>query len=73
MKRKEFNLSDKVHRTAYEDNEDLDNLYDEQDVKEFIKRLKSDMCDFLVPSKLNNNDYESLMNMIDRLAGDKLK
>jgi hypothetical protein len=40
MTKEEFNLSDKQHRNAYEDTEDLDNLYDEKDVKEFIQLLK---------------------------------
>ena len=64
MKEKEFNLSEKS-------NDEIDigrRYYWEEDIKEFIKRLKEEIKDYLVP--LGNR--EILLKEIDKLAGEKL-
>jgi len=75
----EFNLSEKRRQVIDNDNEILRLVYSEEDVKEFIRRLKDE---------LNSQEYEDyeypayqqffrpeneIEKIIDKLAGEKLK
>jgi hypothetical protein len=69
-------LSEKSHRNAYEDTPDLDNQYDEKDVKEFIRLLK-EACgendlDVMLLDGEDGDITIPLLEYIDKLAGDKL-
>ena len=61
LEEEEFNLSENCKGSLNE------NVYLEEDVKEFIRRLKEklDLC-----SEINN--HEACFEIIDKLAGDKL-
>ena len=63
MKEKEFNLSERIYVSHLPEDS-----IDTRDVKEFIKRLKEEIKDYLVP--LGNR--EILLKEIDKLAGEKL-
>ena len=71
MKKEEFNLSDfkQVMRISGKDVI----VYWEEDVKEFIKKLKEELCS----CKLSCIDYDDYsceeVRKIDKLAGDDLK
>lgn len=73
---KDFNLSEKRHRNAYEDTNDLDWIYDEKDIKKFIKILKKNLwkhkgtfegvkCKTCLP-------LDWVEDEIDKLAGNEL-
>ena len=57
-----FNLSERMIGYTYEAKQDVFFL---EDVKEFIKRLKE--------IKFEDYDPKYIRNLIDKLAGDKLK
>jgi hypothetical protein len=62
-------LSDKIHRNAYEDTPDLDDLIDVNDVKDFIKEIK------LYSKILDIKGKEHFLiseEDLHKLAGDKL-
>ena len=77
--KEEFNLSNKRERTTTQSNDTtISNcfyLYNEKDVKEFIKKLKAKVRDEI------NNPYTQkptvhlgiVLKWINELAGDKLK
>jgi len=58
----EFNLSEK--KVTIGNIEGSTDIYEEKDVKEFIKILKEELSDF--------NTREYFERIIDKLAGDKL-
>jgi len=60
-----FNLSEKRHRNAYEDTPELDWIYDERDIKEFVKRLK----DMIIRFGTCGLEQDEL----NRLLGSRLK
>ena len=71
----EFNLSEKADCNNFSsfhkasecpDGEECERIYNEDDIKEFIKRLK-DYCENYI-----TDDTTAIRCMIDKLAGDKL-
>ena len=86
MKEKEFNLSEKkqfLHHAAYPDedsymtNEDYgegdEAFYPEENVKEFIKRLKDFFHrELFCPQDITKEDIIRVSNEIDKLAGEEL-
>ena len=60
-KTNEWNLSERMFK---------DETIDKNDVKEFIRRLKEEMEMCLIDYTLDWNEVD---NVIDRLAGEKLK
>jgi len=70
MKKERFVLSEKRHRNAYEDEPDLDWLYDEKDVKKFIRKLKEEITEIGFTDVVYKKD---IFMIIKKLAGDELK
>jgi hypothetical protein len=62
----EFNLSEKIEQTHF--NEPIDMLKAE-DVKEFIRLLKEECEEF---NLYNGCDFKNIGDIIDKLAGDNL-
>ena len=65
--KEEFNLSEKIKGFGIHREKIKKGYIDEEDVKEFIKRLKEEFCD----EDEDYNMYE-INKIIDKLAGDKL-
>ena len=68
MKQEEFNLSENV-LVCDKRTELTGNLYAEEDIKEFIKRLKEELMGFF---KTDEYDYRKCEAILDKLVGDKL-
>ena len=68
-------LSEKSHRNAYEDTPDLDNQYDEKDIKEFIRLLKEEIeeppidNESIIGFSVQNIRFNRIL---DKLAGGEL-
>lgn len=67
-KEAEFNLSKTRHRNSYEDEPDLDWLYDERDVKKFIRKLKEEITEIGFTDVVYKKD---IFLIIKKLAGDE--
>ena len=69
---KEFNLSDKVHHHG-EDGEEYDPYYLEEDIKEFIKKLKEKQsCVIRDEEQVRGKIFMITEFELDKLAGEKL-
>ena len=66
-----FNLSEKRKRDYEDIVEDTFYIYSEKDVKEFIRRLKEELC--FRNSVLDDEQENWVSNKIDKLAGKNLK
>lgn len=69
-KEAEFNLSTTRHRNAWEDSPELDWMYDEKDVKKFIRKLKEEIIEIGFTDVVYKKD---IFLIIKKLAGDELK
>lgn len=69
---KEFNLSEKICEVKIKDNKDeyWREVFFEEDVKEFVKRLKERINKWEWKDK---GERDVLLFIIDKLAGEKLK
>ena len=73
---KEFNLSDKRKLITKGNLMDIIHkkpIYNQEDVKEFIKRLKDDLYLFWQEELRESCNWEDINFKIDKLAGDDLK
>lgn len=74
MKTEEFNLSEKRDK-FYDDKDNCKGLYWENDIKEFLKRLKKDLSKIMLldgyAGKINREKV-SVNLIIDKLAGEEL-
>jgi hypothetical protein len=73
MKKEEFNLSEKIIRIGDRKRMQVNcNCIYEEDVKEFIKRLKEELIKNIEKSEYLT-PYDIIRETIDKLAGEKLK